>query len=263
MLDPLAGERLEDDDPEALEGADEESVSTSGQAMDPLAKRLVIASAVVVAAVVAMTAAIVYFASVGSKVPRTSVERDAMVALQKVRQSPKDTQAWMDLAAADIAAGKYDDAYSAIRGLSQLTKRAIVPLLKGDLANAKGDISGAREFYAQAVVQAKQDHEADVKSAVQGGVTPGSVAPSQPEAEAYIALGRLDLQVKDYDASIMHLQAALKIEPNAADTRTLLGDAQAAAGQKEAALASYKQALKFVPDYQPALDGVKQLNGGK
>lgn len=252
MPDPL-DERLEDDVSEAPERA----------GLDPLTKRLVIVSAVLVVAIIATTGAIVYFASVGSKTPRTAVERDAMVALGQVQKTPKDPNAWMTLASADIEAGKYDDAAAAIKGLSALTNRSVVLILKGDLATAQGDISGARGFYTQAVAQAKKDHEADIGKAAQSGVNPSSVGQSRPEEEAYIALGRLDLRVKDYEAAIKHLQGALAIDPNAADALTMLGDAQTGAGQKDAARKSYTSALKFVPDYQPALDGLKQLQGGK
>lgn len=249
------GEVPEADRPVSIAGSGR---SGAARSMDPLTSRLVVASGAIMVAILLLTAAFIYFARAGQDVARTAVERDAIAARANVKATPKDPNAWIALASADIAARKYDEAAAAVATLESMTKRSIVLLLKGDLAAARGDLGGARKYYELTIPQAKKDHEADVARA---NLQPASVRPSREMIEAYLALARIDMGAKDYRHAVENLQAALKVDPNAADTLTMLGDAQAGAGQKDAAIVSYKQALKFVPDYQAALDGLKRVGG--
>lgn len=238
--------------------------SREGGGLDPWTKRLVIASGVLVIAVLLVTAGIVYFASRGTTVPRTAVERDFMVSKQKAQLNPKDVTAWAEYASASIVAGKLDDAASAIASLESISKSGVVPLLKGDLAAARGDISAARKDYEQAVAVAGKEHDAAVMAAQgKGIVNPQTVKPSQMQIQSYVSLGDLDMQVKDYGAAITHLQKALQLDPTAADVLVPLGDAQLAKGRAKDAVASYKAALQYIPGYGPALDGLKRAQGGR
>lgn len=231
--------------------------------MDPLTRKLVLASGVLVVLVLALTAAIVYFASAGITVPRTRAERDLMVARQKTQSTPKDPNAWIDLAAACIGAERFDEADVAIDVLEKLTKQSIVNLLRGDMAYAKGDVSGARSEYQKALKQADVDRQALITKAAGRGMPATSVQPSRQAVSAHIALARLDTEAGDHDAAIKHLQAALKLDPNAADVLTALGNAQAADGDNKGAEASYRRALTFISDYEPALTGLERLRGGR
>jgi tetratricopeptide (TPR) repeat protein len=231
--------------------------------LDPLTKRLVLASGVLVLLIIALTAAVVYVGAQSRTVPRTQVERNLMVARQQTQTTPKDPNAWISLASAATQAEKYDEAGNAISALQQLTSQAVVPLLRGDLAVAKGDLSGARGYYAKAVEQGKKDVNTEKDKAAEAGVSPSQVKPSEAMVMAYLALGRLDMEAKDYGSAIKNLKAAVASDPTAADSLAALGDAEAAAGQTKAAEGSYKNALKFIPDYQPALDGLKRLQGGR
>jgi tetratricopeptide (TPR) repeat protein len=236
---------------------------SKSKGLDTMTKRLLVASAVLVALILVMTGAIVYFASLGRTVPRTAIERDMIVARQQTHLTPRDPNAWIALVSADIAGGDYDEAASGLSALKLLTDQAVVPLLRGDLATAKGDLSGARSFYAQAAAQGKKDRDAELAKAAESGVNPSQVKPSQPMIMAYLALGRLDVQAKDYLSAVKDLKAAVAADPTAADSQAALGDAQALAGQKQAAAVSYRNALKFVPDFKPALDGLKRLEEGR
>lgn len=73
-------------------------------------------------------------------------------------------------------------------------------------------------------------------------------------------LGVAYFQTKQYDKAVKAYKMAIHVESGAADVYLELAKAYAALGKKKDALESVNQALKFVPDYQEALDFKKSLN---
>ena len=236
----------------------------AGSGMDSWTKRLVIASGVLVVGVLMVTAGIVFYVTHATTVPRTAVERDFMVSKQAAKANPQDPTSWAAYASASIAAGKLDDANLAIASLQGISKSAMVPMLKGDLATARGDLSAARKDYEQAASMAKAQHDAGIlagSAKLKGD--PEKVRPSETEIQAYVSLGNLDLQVKDYTGAITHYQKALSLDPTAADVLVSLGNAQLAKGLNKDAVVSFKSALRYIPGYGLALDGLKRAQGGR
>jgi tetratricopeptide (TPR) repeat protein/V8-like Glu-specific endopeptidase len=82
--------------------------------------------------------------------------------------------------------------------------------------------------------------------------------PTDPEVAAYIAKHSLDTGYSrgeeiDYDASIADLGQALQAKPQDAELRLRRGLWQAAAGNTDAAIEDYTEALKLEPNYPAAL----------
>ena len=67
------------------------------------------------------------------------------------------------------------------------------------------------------------------------------------------------LRAKDFDRALSLLQPALKQTPQNPKLWTLQGLAFAGKGDTKAALVAYENALKFSPDYLPALEGAAQI----
>jgi tetratricopeptide (TPR) repeat protein len=67
------------------------------------------------------------------------------------------------------------------------------------------------------------------------------------------------LQNHDFAKALALTQAALQKSPNDPRLLTLQGNAYAGQGDKKAALASFRHALKFAPDAIPALHGAAQI----
>lgn len=67
------------------------------------------------------------------------------------------------------------------------------------------------------------------------------------------------LRSQDFVKALHLLQPALKQSPRSSQLWTLQGLAYSGEGQKKEALASFQQALKFSPDYLPALEGAGEL----
>ena len=67
------------------------------------------------------------------------------------------------------------------------------------------------------------------------------------------------VRAKDFDRALLLLQQALKQTPQNPKLWTLQGLAFAGKGDTKAALVAYENALKFSPDYLPALEGAAQI----
>ena len=55
----------------------------------------------------------------------------------------------------------------------------------------------------------------------------------------------------------------LKEQPTAADVLVKRGTTKVEVGDEKGAEADFRAALKFIPDYQPALDGLEQIGASK
>jgi tetratricopeptide (TPR) repeat protein len=67
------------------------------------------------------------------------------------------------------------------------------------------------------------------------------------------------LQSKEYDQALEMLRRALAASPENAQLWTMQGAAYSGAGHKKEALSSFRNALKFSPDYLPALQSAVQI----
>ncbi len=117
-----------------------------------------------------------------------------------------------------------------------------IPLAPGDtmlgrslrhkLATAlalQGDVSGAFDAFKEVVTLAPQE------------------GPDETAAKAHYSLGVLMASAGRGREAIMHLQAAVKFNPNYLEARQGLGDALSRAGQAEAALAQYAEVVRLNP----------------
>lgn len=76
-----------------------------------------------------------------------------------------------------------------------------------------------------------------------------------------VNLGMVRYEKKDYKKALESFDSAITINPGAADIYVLRGKTFAAMGKKDKALADIDKALKFVPDFQEALDAKKEIAG--
>lgn len=76
-----------------------------------------------------------------------------------------------------------------------------------------------------------------------------------------VNLGSVYYEKKDYKNALEKFTSAVVLNPGAADILVLRAKTYAALGQKDKALADVDKALKFVPDYQEALDAKKEISG--
>ena len=87
----------------------------------------------------------------------------------------------------------------------------------------------------------------------------GLTASSQPNKEERISAATVALREKRFDDALNLLGPALRQSPENAQLWTLQGLAYSGADRKDKALDSFQHALKFSPDYLPALEGAAQI----
>jgi tetratricopeptide (TPR) repeat protein len=65
--------------------------------------------------------------------------------------------------------------------------------------------------------------------------------------------------IKNYPDAVKAFDAYLKVSPTDSDLLVQRGLLKAQLGDKKGAAADFRAALTYIPDYQPALDGLKQI----
>jgi tetratricopeptide (TPR) repeat protein len=168
--------------------------------------------------------------------PMNAVERDIILYRDKVAKNPRDSQAHGSLAQAYLAAKRYPEALAEADRLIQLQPKNLGGFyLKGLALRLTGDYAGALKAY-DAVL---------------------ALVPTEAEA-----LYQKSLVMKargDLDGARKLLEAAVAASPMASDFRVELGAVYESKGQNDKAIEQYQEALKYVPDYAPALEALSRL----
>lgn len=168
--------------------------------------------------------------------PGSAVERDIILYRDKVAKSPQDPQAHGSLAQAYLAAKRYPEALAEADRLIKLQPKNLGGFyLRGLALRLTGNYDGALQAY-DAVL---------------------ALVPT--EAEAMYQKSVVMRAKGDLDAAQGLLEAAVIANPMASDFRVELGAAYETKGQREKAVEQYQEALRYVPDYAPALEALKRL----
>ena len=161
------------------------------------------------------------------------VERQVALTEAAVRKNPNDLQARLQLGEVYGQAARYDDA---VKQFDQVLKAA--PGSK-DALLGKGFVLMTQGQLDKAVAPLTQIVKATRKGEFAG-------ADSQLAA-AYYYLGSIAVKQKKPDVALGQLSHALKIEPTDSDAMYQVGLAQLQKGANVAAIATFRDALRFVP----------------
>ncbi|MCJ7797482.1 MAG: tetratricopeptide repeat protein [Thermoleophilia bacterium] len=168
--------------------------------------------------------------------PVSAVERDIILYQDKVGKDPQDPQAHGSLAQAYLAAKRYPEALAEADRLIKLQPKNLGGFyLRGLTLRLSGDFDGALEAY-DAVL---------------------ALVPT--EAEAMYQKSLVMRAKGDLDGAQKSLEAAVAANPMASDFRVQLGAFYESKGHKEKAVEQYQAALRYVPDYAPALEALRRL----
>ncbi len=195
-----------------------------------------------------------------AKAPRTAAERALAVA--ETRYQAKDRTA------AEV--GKYVDALIRMKRYSKAqsvidatikkvdqTRGAEITLEQARLYLAKGEYKKAIEEAdkARAIMQARYDKEMSTDAVTESrsyGLPEPYKSAVLVQADAYSAL-------KDWDNAIIAYNDYLPLDEGAADIMVLRGLAKIQAGDTKGAEKDLKQALKYMPEDEKALAGLKKI----
>lgn len=246
-------------DPQDYEDLDEDYLDDDAPP-DPWVGRLTLVAGVLVVAILSVVAYGVYITTRDFQGPRTAAERRLRMAEAAVAQRPEEFSVMMELAWAQIEAQKYGDAEDTVSKALELEPDRTTPYLaQGDVEFERGDRGAALKWYKNGLKFAEK-----VPAAVAAGFKKKGVTPPRPyyqdgSSELAYAAAAIYEDRKEYDLAADMLELAVKFNPQDASSWSKLGDVRLKLDEKKSAEKAYRQALRFIPDHRPALDGLKKL----
>lgn len=138
-------------------------------------------------------------------------------------------------------------------------ERTETPLfLRGELQRAKGDLSAALATYTEAMDRMRSAYE---KKFEEGGESNWAVAFGLHENYylSTLARGAILQEQGDQAGAIEMYDIYLEGNPPEANILVKRGDAKAATGDTAGAAEDYREALRFLPDMQVAIDGLEKI----
>lgn len=233
---------------------------------DPMVRRLaLIGAGMLILWLAGVLSALVFGLLTPSDVPRTSAERSLMVYESALEETTSvDPLLWADYARALTEAKQYSRSQSVINNAMKAvkSKKSAVMLEQARLYVARKDWSKAAEWTkkTEAEIQAEIDREQKALDAQ--GIT---TSPQTPRAKKEVYLLKADVSTgqKDEKAAIAAYDEHLELYPTSADVYAMRGDLRAGAGDKAGAEADYRECLKYIPDFQPAIDGLEKIGAAR
>lgn len=236
------------------------SVAHPWSHLDAVSSWLLRVALVLIIVVLATATSMVLYFMTAEKAPRTAVERDTAAAEIAVRARPSDPSAWQTLTYAYARAGRFDDALETVRRGRESTKEQALLLPEAEVLRIAGRYSDAVPVYDSAIVTLSKEESEAVAARAKQGVA--MAAPSAALVRAYFGRALARNAAGDNAGAIEDVLAALDLAPGQASMRVTLGDLYAASDQKDLAKAAYTEALRFIPDDEQALSGLKRLEEG-
>lgn len=196
--------------------------------------------AVLVGAILVLSGLLVYLLVASpafNDEPSSDAERDYQLLVQGAQDNPDDPSVLMSLAEVEFELDKRGDAM-------EHAARAV------ELAE---DEPNYRLRYATLLVRNEQQAQAAKQLQAEISLTGGQ------DAEPFFLLGQVQADLDQLDAATESLARGLKLDPMAADIRIIYASLLAQQGEKDAAIAQYNEALKFLPGDERGVDGLAAL----
>jgi tetratricopeptide (TPR) repeat protein len=191
---------------------------------------------VLIVAILAVVAALVYAVFNPKEVPISLAQRDIVLYRDQVAKKPQDIKAHLSLGQAYYQNKQYAEAIREADKIIKLQENNVDAfLLKGMAQRMNNAFDAAIGTFDQIIALAPAD------------------------AEAHYQKGITLLAKKDVKGATVELEATVKSLPGAADIRVELGALYEQQGSRDRAVEQYKAALQYVPDYAPALAALRRM----
>lgn len=259
---PVGGADVTDDDDYEFYGEDDETQDQApAHAPDPVTRVLLVVALSVIVVLLATAGVLFYYLGTLNKAPRTITERDVTAGETLTREKPKDATAWMNLAYAYSDAGRFDDALATIDKGMRSSKEPTLILVKADVLRVAGRYKEALDSYDEAEVAVK----AALKKIKEDREKVGVRMKDDGKVISRVYFGRAltNQKLGDAKAALKDLERAVAANPQQVNVSVALGDAYLESGQTAKAEKAYRDALKYVPDYAGALEGLQRIKEGK
>jgi tetratricopeptide (TPR) repeat protein len=201
--------------------------------------------------------------------PRTASEYALARAKEMMVKEPKNGQYWGDYIDLLVARGSLSEAQQAVAQARKAVGADDTGLI---VNNSELRLLIARKQYQKAFdlstkyMKADEDqrNKRNSELAARGIKAPDSLNAARQDLTVELMSLRAiaAVEIKNYDDGIRALTIALRADPEAADVAAFRGKVLMLKGDKQSlefAKSDFERALKFIPDYQPALDALKEL----
>lgn len=195
--------------------------------------------------------------------PRTAVEARLVVLRNAATSVPDSGKARRDYVDALIVSGDLGEARSQIAIARKDIKQ---PLEIAHVDLAELDLLWAQKRYPEVAKKAAEFQKAELKRRKdyleerrKSRNIQGVEIPVVPMVQMLTYQARAYGAQEQWSQAIKSLDAALKLDPLAADLLILRADAHIENGDKAKAKKDFEKALEFIPDFEPALEGLKAL----
>ena len=155
----------------------------------------------------------------------------ADLANQALVMKPADPASYSLLSDAQVGVGDYAGASKTLDKLRDLDSGLPTLSREANLAFLTGDRINTMEYW-------------------KGAIQAGAGLPLENQAWAHVQLGITDFAFGDYKAAVQEQETALRLYPNYVHALAGLGQAKAAQGDYEGAIAAYEQAVAIQPQPQ-------------
>ena len=265
--DPAASEGRETGSSSAESGSSTAPAPVRARTSDPVIRWLMLAIfAVVILWLAGMLGAVMFGLFNPSGAPRTSAERNISYYESLVQTGKASTQTVSLYIDTLIQAGQLSKAQSALDQALKTVKKDKSYLLaeQAQLLFAKKDYQGTVTAGDKAMAEAQNELKAAMAANVANNRAPNAGATlADSYSTAALAKANALVASNDYGAAIKAYDAYLIARPLDSDILVARATAKVQVGDKVGAAADYRAALKYIPDYQPALDGLKKIGAAK
>jgi tetratricopeptide (TPR) repeat protein len=232
---------------------------------DPVRRWLLLGIAVIVVAILALVVFALVSGLFARQAPRTATEARLVTLRSAAEGAPGSGAAQRDYIEALIISGQYGAARDQIDIMKEqlaATEVTYVYVAELGLLLERGDFDRALEVAEEAYKYEIAEQEAWVAEQTAAGRSVDRTLLSQENVIAIqVYRARASGGLGDVELGVEYLSEALELDPGAADLLVLRGQGYLELGDVDAARADFEQALVFIPDFQPALEGLNSLDG--
>jgi tetratricopeptide (TPR) repeat protein len=227
---------------------------------DPVARRIIsIALGLIILWLAGVVSALL-FGMMDPTAPRTSTERALKVYESVVESGEANPTVYAAYIRALTEAGQYTRAQQLINASvdADESTRAQILVEQARLHNARNRHESAIETVDEALAQFEADWARIEAAAKERNVPVTEQRPIEHRQALILKAAAFD-GLKQPDKALEIYSDYLEIWPADADVRTLRGDIYAEQGDNDQAEADYREALRYIPDYEAALEGLDTI----
>jgi tetratricopeptide (TPR) repeat protein len=202
---------------------------------------------------VVMIYAILSIPALNGGPPRTAVERQVRVLQGALADDPKNVEAWAEYVKTLSALGQYSAARRKIEEADAALgkRRAEIAVESARLAMLEDAMDQAVKSGEQALKLAREEAAKEAEKLARAGVL--SEPDPRVELKAQLLLAEIYSRASKPEKVLESYTAALELDPTMADVLVERANLYLASGDRKKAIGDLKKALTFIPDYEPAL----------